>query len=154
MIFFVKYSYFSFDTYFILEIGKLEYQKKIFMRNRTAVLFHHRNRDKYVQPGEIFTSFFLYFRIFAIFPKYMKNKIGILENDIYIFPIVNSLSLLVHIVWAVFAPYLGAFEGIAYSTTYDLSTYQMAYFILEREISIYQKIFRSFLQNRPATVPP
>ena len=26
----------------------------------------------------------------------MKNKIGILENDIYIFPIVNSVNLLVH----------------------------------------------------------
>ena len=24
----------------------------------------------------------------------MKNKIGILENDIYIFPIVNSVNLL------------------------------------------------------------
>jgi hypothetical protein len=34
------------------------------------------------------------FRIFAIFSKYMKNKIGILENDIYIFPIVNSVNLL------------------------------------------------------------
>ena len=44
--------------------------------------------------GEIFI-FFLYFRIFAIFSKYMKNKIGILENDIYIFPIVNSVILLI-----------------------------------------------------------
>ena len=43
------------------------------------------------------SSLFLYFRIFAIFYKYMKNKIGILENDIYIFPIVISVnSLLVH----------------------------------------------------------
>ena len=42
------------------------------------------------------SSLFLYFRIFAIFYKYMKNKIGILENDIYIFPIVNSVNLLVH----------------------------------------------------------
>ena len=42
--------------------------------------------------GEIFIIF-LYFRIFAIFYNYMKNKIGILENDIYIFPIVNSVNL-------------------------------------------------------------
>ena len=37
--------------------------------------------------GKIFNQFFLYFRIFDIFSKYMKNKIGILENDI--FPIIN-----------------------------------------------------------------
>ena len=83
----------------------------------------------------------------------MKNKIGILENDIYIFPIVNSISLLVHIVWAVFAPYLGAFEGIAYSTTYDLSTYQMTYFILEREISIYQKNIHNISAESPGQRP-
>ena len=45
-------------------------------------------------PWGKYSSFFLYFRIFAIFYKYMKNKIGILENDIYLFPIVNSVILL------------------------------------------------------------
>ena len=45
--------------------------------------------------GEIFIIF-LYFRIFAIFYNYMKNKIGILENEIYIFSIVNSVNLLVY----------------------------------------------------------
>ena len=54
-----------------------------------------KNRVKHVHltlftMGEIFIIF-LYFRIFAIFYKYMKNKIGILENGIYIFPIVNSV---------------------------------------------------------------
>ena len=37
--------------------------------------------------GENIQSIFLYFRIFDIFSKYMKNKICILENDI--FPIIN-----------------------------------------------------------------
>ena len=35
--------------------------------------------------------FFYIFGYLLFFPKYMKNKIGILENDIYIFPIVNSV---------------------------------------------------------------
>ena len=40
--------------------------------------------------------FFEIFGYLLFFHKYMKNKIGILENDIYIFPIVNSVNLLVH----------------------------------------------------------
>ena len=56
------------------------------------------NREKTVHltlftMGEIFIIF-LYFRIFVIFYKYIKNKIGILKNDIDIFPIVNSVILL------------------------------------------------------------
>ena len=38
--------------------------------------------------------FFYIFGYLLFFPKYMKNKIGILENDIYIFPIVNGVILL------------------------------------------------------------
>ena len=58
-----------------------------------------RNRPKTVHltlftMGK-YSSFFLYFRLFAIFYyKDMKNKIGILENDIYLLPIVNSVTLL------------------------------------------------------------
>ena len=40
--------------------------------------------------------FFYIFGYLLFFPKYMKNKIGILENDIYIFPIVNSVICEVH----------------------------------------------------------
>ena len=43
--------------------------------------------------GEIFIIFSIFSDI-CYFSKYMKNKIGILENDIYIFPIVNSVILL------------------------------------------------------------
>ena len=40
--------------------------------------------------------FFYFFGYLLFFPRtYMKNKIGILENDIYIFPIVNSVILLI-----------------------------------------------------------
>ena len=60
--------------------------------------------------GEIFIIFPLYFRIFAIFSKYMKNKIGILENDKYIFPIVNSVICEVHSFWT-FCTVLGRFRG-------------------------------------------
>ena len=35
--------------------------------------------------------FFYILGYLLFFPKYMKNKIGILENDIYLFPIVNSV---------------------------------------------------------------
>jgi hypothetical protein len=53
--------------------------------------------------GEIFIFFYVFFGYFAIFlQSKMKNKIGILENDILIyihilFPIVNRVNLLVHI---------------------------------------------------------
>ena len=70
-----------------------------------------RNRTSAISPSKPY-HFFYIFGYLIFFSKYKKNKIGILENDIYIFPVVNSVSLLVHIVWAVFAPYLGAFEGI------------------------------------------
>ena len=42
--------------------------------------------------GNIHHVFYI-FGYLLFFHKYMKNKIGILENDIYIFPIVNSVIL-------------------------------------------------------------
>ena len=44
----------------------------------------------------------------------MKNKIGILENDIYIFPIVNSVNLLVHS----FGRFAQFWDGLEGSTAY------------------------------------
>ena len=52
----------------------------------------------------------------------MKNKIGILENDIYIFPIVNSLILLV------VHSFDNGLEGIA------LRTIRFIYFAYHRPI--------------------
>ena len=49
-----------------------------------------------VHYGGNIHHFFYIFGYLLFFCKYMKNKIGILENDIYIFPIVNSVNLLVH----------------------------------------------------------
>ena len=43
--------------------------------------------------GNIHHVFYI-FGYLLFFHKYMKNKIGILENDIYIFPIVNGVILL------------------------------------------------------------
>ena len=41
--------------------------------------------------GEIFIIFSIFSDIYY-FSKYMKNKIGILENDIYIFPKIRKIS--------------------------------------------------------------
>ena len=54
----------------------------------------------------------------------MKNKIGILENDIYIFPIVISVnSLLVH-----------SFDGLVHldpnTTAYARTLHHTKYFVL------------------------
>ena len=57
-----------------------------------TVHFCTLNKITLFTMGEIFI-FFLYFRIFTIFYKYMKNKIDILENYIYIFLIVNIVNL-------------------------------------------------------------
>ena len=52
---------------------------------------------KTIHYGRNIQLFFYISDILLFFHKYMKNKIGILENDIYIFPIVISVnSLLVH----------------------------------------------------------
>ena len=47
-----------------------------------------------IHYGEHIHHFFYIFGYLLFFFKYMKNKIGILENDI--FPIVNSVILLVY----------------------------------------------------------
>ena len=47
----------------------------------------------------IFIIFSIFSDICYFVQKDMKNKIGILENDIYIFAIVNGFFLLVHSIW-------------------------------------------------------
>ena len=47
-----------------------------------------------IHYGENIHHFFYIFGYFAIFYKDMKNKIDILKNNKYIFPIVNSFNLL------------------------------------------------------------
>ena len=57
---------------------------------------HPLNRVKTVHltlftMGKYIHHFFYIFGYLLFLQKYMKNKIGILENDIYILPIVNSV---------------------------------------------------------------
>ncbi len=47
-----------------------------------------------IHHGGNIHHFFYIFGYLLFFTKYMKNKIGILENDKYIFSIVNSVILL------------------------------------------------------------
>ena len=99
-----------------------------------------------VWMGGKYSSFFSsIFSDIYIFSKYKKNKIGILENDIYIFSIVNSVLLLVHIVWAV-CTIFGRFRGYAVRTIYP---YQMTHILYLKGKLVYQKNIKSISAKSP-----